>query len=66
MIIPSIMSIFWAKSIPFWISSSVFTIFPIAVAAASAKVAEPEVMVTASEEPKLSDGPTFPDDVQIE
>ena len=42
-----------------------FTLLPMAEAAASASVADLEITQTASAFPKLKDGPTVADDVQI-
>ena len=42
-----------------------FTLFPIAEAAASARVADLEITQTASALPKLKEGPTVADEVQM-
>lgn len=42
-----------------------FTLFPMAEAAASASVEDGEITHTASAFPKLNDGPTVADEVQI-
>ena len=53
-----------ARAIPFPTSALVLIRLPTAVAAASARAVDFDLMQTASAVPKLSEWPTVPDDVQ--
>ena len=54
----------WANSSASGISSTILTLLPMAVAAASAREVEGEKTMTASAYPKLRECPTVPEEVQ--